>query len=141
MAAFNSSVSAFKIGNTTINAVGTMAISASRPPLDTTPIGVLNTYIITGVLTVVASLDVFFSEADHGGLTDELMNPQGLTDVEVIFKSGDYLAGQATVVAWDCVSAGMDVVRGSFTLQFYGPVNVSGTASAITANETAHNNP
>lgn len=141
MAAYTSSISAFKVGGVTVSAVGTMALSSSRPPTDVTPIGVLNTQILTGVLTNVATIDVFYNKTDHSALSNELMSPAGI-EVELYFNNSgtfDVFSGNATVVSMDIVSVSADVVRGSFTFQFYGPVAFNATGSSyIAGNETPY---
>lgn len=142
MAAYTSSLSAFAIGGTNIPAVGTMALSISRPPVDVTPIGVLNTYILSGIMTAVATIDVYYNATDHAALTGEILVPAGLTQVELFFNgtagSTDVFGGAATIVSMDVVSVTSDVVRGSYTFQFYGPTNMNGVDSAIiSGNETA----
>jgi hypothetical protein len=139
MAAYTSSISAFKLAGVVVPAVGTMALSSSRPPTDVTPIGVLNTYILTGILTNVATLDVFYNKTDHANLTAELLAPAGI-EVELYFDNSgtfDVFSGNATIVNMDIVSVSADVVRGSYTLQFYGPVSMNGVGSSyIEGNET-----
>lgn len=143
MAAYTSSLSAFAIGGNNIPAVGTMALSISRPPVDVTPIGVLNTYVLSGIMTAVATIDVYYNTTDHTALTSEILTPAGLAQVELFFNgtagSTDVFAGQATIVSMDVVSVTSDVVRGSYTFQFYGPTEFNGVGSAIiTGNETAY---
>lgn len=131
MAAYNSQVSAFKIGATLVPAVGTMSMSAMRPPTDVTPIGAANTYLISGNLASMLSLDVYYNKADHNAITADLWNPAGFA-CSVVFNNtagatNDLVTGTATVVSMDVVAVTSDVVRGSYALQFNGIVQFNGT--------------
>lgn len=140
MAAYNSSVSAFKIGTALVPAVGTMSLSAQRPPQDVTPIGSANTYILSGVLGTVVALDVYYNKTDHVALTDDLWSPAGFAcGVWFNTNSGqeDKIEGTATVISADIVSVTSDVVRGSFTLQFYGLVEFNDVLPLIGPAEVA----
>ena len=73
--AYSSSLSAFTFDATTIPAVGNIAFSLQRTPLDVTSIGAWNTYFIDGVASAAFTLDVFFSHADHNKLITDVLNP------------------------------------------------------------------
>lgn len=130
MSAYNSQVSAFKIAGNIIPAIGTMSLSAQRPPQDVTPIGSANTYLLSGNLATMVSLDVYYNKADHNLISGDLWNPAGFACAIVFNNSGsalqDEITGTATVVSMDIVTVTSDVVRGSFTLQFNGVVLLNG---------------
>lgn len=140
MAAYNSQVSAFKINGNIIPAVGTMSLSAQRPPQDVTPIGAANTYILSGNLATMVSLDVYYNKTDHDLISGDLWQPAGFTCAIVFNNNGaaiqDEITGFATVVSMDIVSVTSDVVRGSYTLQFSGIVEFNGNPPTYGTIET-----
>ena len=127
--AYSSSLSAFTFDTTTIPAVGNIAFSFQRTPMDVTSIGAWNTYFIDGVATAAFSLDVFFSHADHNKLITDVLNPASSAGTKAfIITLGtvggvvEKIEGNCMVTAWDSVAASSDIVRGSFSCQVVGPI-------------------
>jgi predicted secreted protein len=133
--AYNASVSSFSWGGNVIDAVGTMSLSYSRPPLEVTQIGSANTHFISGIANAVIAIDIFYNKDQHAALTGNMLSGNSAAFV-VTLASGDTIGGTAYVVGYDWVSSNSDVVRASITLQVDGGVTINTVAAANGANET-----
>lgn len=135
--ATTSSVASFSFNGVTIAAVGTCSVSAARPPIDVTPIGSWNTYHEFGILSTIVQLDVYYSNADHGAIVDQLTAPTGFIPFVVTFSSaaGNAVSGNCMVVGWDSGAATADITRGSFTLQVRGALTTAGQTSVVGGGE------
>jgi predicted secreted protein len=132
--AYNASVSSFSWNAVVIDAVGTMALSYSRQPLEVTQIGSANTHFISGIANAVVALDIFYNATQHAALTADILSGNSKAFV-VTLGTGDTISGTAYVVGYDWVSSNSDVVRASLTLQVEGAITINGTAAAAGANE------
>lgn len=138
--AYSSSLSGFTFDGTTIPAVGNIAFSLQRTPLDVTSIGSWNTYFIDGVASAAFTLDVFFAHADHNKLITDVLNPATSAGTKAFVitlgtagANVEKIEGYCIVTSWDTVSASSDVVRGSFSCQIVGPVKYTAAGVADTA--------
>ena len=138
--AYASALSAFSFNTTNIPAVGNIAFSMQRTPLDVTSIGAWNTYFIDGVASAAFTLDVFFSKADHTLLITDILLPTGASRPKVftitlgtVGVNAETITGKCIITSWDVVSASADVVRGSFSCQIIGPVAFTGAGVTTTA--------
>lgn len=138
--AYASALSAFSFNTTNIPAVGNVAFSMQRTPLDVTSIGAWNTYFIDGVASAAFTLDVFFTRADHNLLTSDILGPTGanrpkafVITLGTVGANSESISGKCIITSWDVVSASADVVRGSFSCQIIGPVTFTGGAVSVTA--------
>lgn len=138
--AYSSSLSAFTFDATTIPAVGNIAFSLQRTPLDVTSIGAWNTYFIDGVASAAFTLDVFFSHADHNKLITDVLNPASSAGTKAfqitlgtVGANVEKITGYCIVTSWDSVAASSDVVRASFSCQVVGPIVYTAGGSADTA--------
>lgn len=138
--AYASALSAFSFNNTNIPAVGNIAFSMQRTPLDVTSIGAWNTYFIDGVASSAFTLDVFFSKADHTLLVSDILLPTAASrpkafviTLGTVGVNAESISGKCIITSWDVVSASADVVRGSFSCQIIGPVSFTGGGSTTTA--------
>lgn len=132
--AYNASVSSFSWKASVIDAVGTMALSYSRPPLEITQIGSANTHFISGIANAVIALDIFYNKDQHSALTNDMLAGNSGAFI-VTLASGDAVSGTAYVVGYDWTSSNSDVVRASLTLQVDGGISINSTAAANGANE------
>ena len=131
--AYSSSLSAFSFDGTTIPAVGNIAFSVQRTPMDVTSIGAWNTYFIDGVASSAFTLDVFFSHADHNKLITDILNPTTssgskafVITLGTVGANVEKIEGYCIVTSWDSVAASSDVVRASFSCQVTGPIKWTG---------------
>lgn len=138
--AYSSSLSAFTFDTTVIPAVGNIAFSLQRAPLDVTSIGAWNTYFIDGVASAAFTLDVFFSHADHNKLITDVLNPSSSAGTKAfvitlgtVGANVEKIEGYCIVTSWDTVAASSDVVRGSFSCQIVGPIKYTGGGASDTA--------
>ena len=138
--AYASALSAFSFNNTNIPAVGNVAFSMQRTPLDVTSIGAWNTYFIDGVATAAFTLDVFFARADHNLLITDILLPSGagrpkafVITLGTVGANTESISGKCIITSWDVVSASADVVRGSFSCQIIGPVSFTGGGATTQA--------
>jgi hypothetical protein len=134
--AYSSSLSAFSFDGTTIPAVGNIAFSFARTPMDVTSIGAWNTYFIDGVASAAFTLDVFFSHADHNKLITDVMNPVTsagskpfIITLGTVGANVEKIEGYCIITSWDSVAASSDVVRASFSCQVTGPIKFTGSAN------------
>jgi len=112
-------------------AVGSASISASRPALDITPLGVSTSVYITGIQSVTASCDLFFDldETTHKQLADDANSPPASARMyRLLLETGESISGYAHVTGYDVPSRVGDVVRATFTLQFTGTVTITHTS-------------
>jgi hypothetical protein len=145
--AYSSALSQFTFNSTVIKAVGSIAFSMQRTPLDVTSIGSWNTYFIDGISSSAFTLDVFYSYLDHSALITDILNPlntgrpRSFTIKLGSYTSGgavnDTITGTCIITSWDAVSASADVVKGSFSCQIVGPVTVVADVADIGNAETA----
>lgn len=133
--AYNASVSSFTWGASVIDAVGTMSLSYSRPPLEVTQIGSANTHFISGIANAVIAIDIFYNKDQHAALTGNILSGNSAAFV-VTLASGDAISGTAYIVGYDWTSSNSDVVRASLTLQVEGAITINSVAAAAGANET-----
>lgn len=138
--AYASALSAFSFNTTNIPAIGNVAFSMQRTPLDVTSIGAWNTYFIDGVATAAFTLDVFFSRADHNLLITDILLPTGASrpkafviTLGTVGANAETISGNCIITSWDVVSASSDVVRGSFSCQIIGPVSFTGGGATTQA--------
>lgn len=138
--AYASALSAFSFATTNIPAVGNVAFSMQRTPLDVTSIGAWNTYFIDGVASAAFTLDVFFARADHNLLITDILTPSGagrpkafVITLGTVGVNAESISGKCIVTSWDVVSASADVVRGSFSCQIIGPVTFTGGGASTQA--------
>ena len=139
--ASSSAITAFYFGSTSttpplIAAVGNVAFSLQRTPLDVTSIGSWNTYFIDGVASSAFTLDVYYSRLDHSTLLADILNPvtagrPWYFEIHFGGSSGspavtDKVTGYCIITSFDAVSAAGDVVRGSFSAQVIGSVMSAG---------------
>ena len=131
--AYSSALSSFTFDSTQIAAVGSVAFSMQRAPLDVTSIGCWNTYHIDGVASAAFTLDVYYTFDDHTKLISDIFVPSGanrpLTFSITLGVNGattDTISGRCIVTSMDVVTSTADVVRGSFACQIVGPVSVNG---------------
>jgi hypothetical protein len=132
--AYSSALSQFTFNTNAIKAVGSIAFSMQRTPLDVTSIGSWNTYFIDGIASSAFTLDVFYSYLDHSALITDILNPLNSgRPLAFTIKLGSYtsggvvndtIAGKCIITSWDAVSASADVVKGSFACQVVGPLTV-----------------
>ena len=122
MAANSTTLSSFSFNATTIPAVGSAAISYSRSPLDTTPIGEGWATFLTGVGGATVALDLYFNAADHDAIKECLISATVPTAFEITWASGSTSAGDAIVTQFDIVASVGDVVRANAVLQCSGAV-------------------
>lgn len=128
--AYSSALSAFTFDATTIKAVGSVAFSLQRAPLDVTSIGAWNTYFIDGVASSAFTLDVFFDIADHTKLMVDILNPASgasrpkafIITLKNVAGAVQSISGNCIVTSFDVVTTTADVVRGSFACQVVGPI-------------------
>jgi hypothetical protein len=136
MAVYSNTVSTITYSGTTFEAVGSMAISASRPPFEITQVGSANAHFIPGIISTAIALDIYYNKAHHQVFVDALMNG---TSASFAFNSStsasDGVSGSAYVIGCDVVSSMGDIVRGSITLQATGQITFAGTSSAAGGNE------
>ena len=134
--AYPSAISSFSFNTNNIAAVGSVAFTLQRSPLDVTSIGSWNTYFIDGVATSAFSLDVYYSTSDHSALMNDILQPVTTTPGPVAFvitfgtTSGtpvvvDSVSGNCIITGFDIVAQGGDVVRGSISAQIVGPVTIA----------------
>ena len=132
--AYNASVSTFSWGGSVIDAVGTMALSYTRAPLEVTQIGSANTHFISGIANASISLDIFYNISQHSALTTNMLSGNSAAFI-VTLASSDTISGTAYVVGYDWVSSNSDVVRASISLQVDGGVSINGVSAANGSNE------
>lgn len=149
--AYASALSAFYFGATStspplIAAVGNVAFSLQRTPLDVTAIGSWNTYFIDGVASSAFTLDVYYAYADHNALLTDLLNPVNAGRpwyFEIVLNPNnsptypDKITGKCIITSFDVVSAGGDVVRGSFSAQVIGAVSIATDQATLGVSEAA----
>jgi hypothetical protein len=141
--AYSSALSSFEFNNVLINAVGTVAFTLQRPPLEVTPIGAWNTYFIDGVATSAFTLDVYYSAADHEALFDDILLPSTGTGRPLEFyinldganPSVDRIYGNCIITGFDIVSSASDVTRASISAQVIGAISIAGQAADIGPSE------
>lgn len=147
--AYSSAISAFWFGATSstdvsIAAVGNIAFSLQRTPLDVTSIGSWNTYFIDGVASSAFTLDVYYSYADHNALLTDILNPTNANRpwyFEIVLNPAnsptnpDKITGKCIITSFDVVSAAGDVVRGSFSAQVIGAVSIATDQATLGVNE------
>lgn len=132
--AYNASVSSFSWGGAVIDAVGSVALSFSRQPLEVTQIGSANTHFISGIANSVIALDIFYNATQHSTLTTAALSGNSAAFI-VTLGTSDTISGTGYVVGYDWVSSNSDVVRASITIQVEGAVTINSTAAAAGANE------
>lgn len=132
--AYSSALSSFTFDSTTIPAIGNIAFSMQRAPLDVTSIGCWNTYHIDGVASAAFTLDVYYTFTDHTKLIQDIFIPSGASrplafsiTLGVNGATTDTLTGRCIITGMDVVTSTADVVRGSFACQVIGPVSVNGS--------------
>jgi hypothetical protein len=135
MPAYTASVSTFSWNAVVIDAVGTVSLSAARPPLDVTQIGAANTYHLPGVATSVVSLDIYYNASNHSTLTNDYLNATSRAFI-VTAATSDVVSGTGFITGFDMVSSNQDIVRGSISIQVSGPISINGTAAVSGSNET-----
>lgn len=139
--AYASALTGFYFGATStspplIAAVGNVAFSLQRTPLDVTSIGSWNTYFIDGVASSAFTLDVYYSRLDHATLLADVLNPVTAGRpwyFEIVLGPAagspavvDKITGYCIITSFDAVSSAGDVVRGSFSAQVVGSVQIAG---------------
>lgn len=139
--AYASALSSFKFNQLEIAAVGNVAFSMQRAPLDVTAIGSYNSYFIDGVAASAFTLDVYYAYGDHTALIADIMDPLGagrpLSFVIYLKESAtaDYIAGYCIITGFDVVSQSGDVVRASFSAQVIGQLEINNTFAQTGATE------
>ena len=134
MAAYTASVSSITYNSVTFEAVGSMAVSMSRQPIDITQVGSANSSFLSGILTTAIALDIYYNKADHVIFTAALLTPASNTFTFTTAAS-DVVTGSGWVTGCDIVASTGDIVRGSITIQCTGIVSVNATAASSGANE------
>jgi hypothetical protein len=135
MPAYTASVSTFSWNAVVIDAVGTVSLSAARPPLDVTQIGAANTYHLPGVATSMVSLDIYYNSGNHSALTADYLAGTSRAFI-VTAATSDVLNGTGFITGLDIVSSNQDIVRGSISIQVSGPISVNATTAVTGSNET-----
>ena len=136
MAVYSNTVSSITYNAATFEAVGSMAISASRPPFEITQVGSANASFLPGIISTAISLDIYYNKAHHQVFVDALMNGSANNFTFTSSSTAsDTVTGSAYVVGCDVVSSMGDIVRGSITLQVTGQITFAGTSSAAGGNE------
>lgn len=132
MSAYTSALSSFSWNAVVVQAVGSMSISTSRPPLEITQVGSANSHFLTGVATTAINLDIYYNEAQHSAFTSDYLNAN---QVAFLFETntGDTFSGEGFIVGIDVVAVNSDVVRGSITIQVTGILAMNGV-NAISGN-------
>lgn len=138
--AYSSALSAFTFATVNIPAVGNIAFSMQRTPLDVTSIGTWNTYFIDGVASSAFTLDVFFARADHNLLLADILTPTAanrpkafVIKLGTVGANNETISGNCIITSWDVVTASADVVRGSFSCQVVGPITFAGGGATTIA--------
>jgi hypothetical protein len=123
MAAIASALSTFEFDGTIVPAIGTVAITNQRPPLDVTPIGAYNSYFIEGVYAAAGTLDVYYNATDHFSLVNAgLVVQNAPLPFQFVLKTGETITGNCFITGWDIVASTTDVVRGQISFQIVGQV-------------------
>lgn len=135
MPAYTASVSTFSWNATVIDAIGTVSLSAARPPLDVTQIGAGNGYFLPGVAVSTVTLDIYYNSANHSALVNDYLSATSRAFI-VTAATGDAISGTGFLTGLDVVSSNQDIVRGSMSIQVSGPITVNGTTAATGTNET-----
>lgn len=135
MAAYTASVSAITYNSITFEAVGSMAVSMSRQPIDITQVGSANSNFLSGILTTAIALDIYYNKADHVTFTTALLTPAS-NAFTFTTAASDVVTGNGFVTGCDIVATMGDIVRGSITIQCTGIVSVNATAAASGGNES-----
>jgi len=134
--AITANLSAIATGGTNFEAVGTMSISMSRPPIEVTQVGGFNSYFLPGVLTSAIALDIYYNKTNHATFTSRLLDGTALP-ITFICESGDQIVAEsALVVGCDIVGSQGDIIRGSISIQVRGSISINGSTSAQGINET-----
>lgn len=127
-----SALSYFVFDTITVPAVGTCAISTSRPPLDVTPIGSWNSYFIEGVLAAAGTLDVYYNKTDHEALVNAgCVVTNAPIEFSFVLKTNESIDGFCIITGWDIVSATTDVLRGQISFQIVGQVDYHGIQTSL----------
>jgi len=120
-----------------VEAVGSVSFSIVRAPLDVTEIGKKNSYSIPGISTGSVSLDMYFTNTQHGDLIANIWTA-GAAGALVVYWNGttgalDYISGNAICTSFDIVSGTGDIVRASATFVLTGQIdyNTSLTATGL----------
>ena len=135
MPAYTASVSTFSWNATVIDAIGTVSLSAARPPLDVTQIGAGNAYFLPGVAVSTVTLDIYYNSGNHSALVNDYLTATSRAFI-VTAATGDAISGTGFLTGLDVVSSNQDIVRGSMSIQVSGPITVNGTTAATGTNET-----
>lgn len=136
MATYTATLSSISFNATVFEAIGSMAISSGRAPLEITQVGSANSHFLSGILSTSISLDIYYNKAHHQMLVDSLMNGSSAAFIFTSSSSpSDTVTGTAYVVGLDVVASQGDIVRGSVTLQATGTITFAGTASVAGGNE------
>lgn len=117
-----------------VEAVGSVSFSIVRAPLDVTEIGKKNAYSIPGISTGSVSLDMYFTNAQHQDLVQNIWTA-GANGALVVYWNGtggslDYISGYAMCTSFDIVSGTGDIVRASATFVLTGQIDYNTTLTA-----------
>jgi len=118
--AFSSALASLDFGGA-IAAVGSVSISANRPPLDITPIGSYNTAYLAGIQDTTATCDLFY-ESTHGGVFDAMNNADTASTLTIDFGDGTTYSGNAFVTAFTITAQAGSVTRANVSFQFVGEI-------------------
>ena len=121
----SSALAGFTYGGTTINAIGTVSWTMSRPAFEVSEIGNANAQFIAGYQNATATLDVFYSQSDHNTLETAINAASAAATAILTLASGDTLTGSAFVTNYSVTAAANDVERASITLQFTGAITLN----------------
>lgn len=127
--AISSTLSSFSFNETPIGAVGTATVSLSRPALDVTGIGVLDSSFVTGLQSATATLDIFYDQTDatHIALEQNINTASAAVECILTLASGQTYTGDAFVTSFEVTAQVGSAVRASVTLQFTGAITISNT--------------
>lgn len=118
-----------------VEAVGSVSFSIVRAPLDVTEIGKKNAYSIPGISTASVSLDMYFTDAQHGTIVENIWTA-GAAGALTVYWNGtsgalDYISGNAICTSFDIVSGVGDIVRASATFLITGQIDYNTSLTAI----------
>ena len=125
--AISAALSSITVGGTTVQAVGSVTITLSRPAQDTTPIGTSDATFIAGMQTGTASLDIFYDQGSTGHTTIESAINGASAAASWVFTlaTGMTYTATAYVTSFSITAQAGQVVRASVELQFTGAVSIA----------------
>jgi hypothetical protein len=139
MPAYSSSFSSIEIpGGSGMDAIGTIAVSSARNPLDITQVGSANGYVLGGVLQGQIAADIYYNKADHTHLYSKLLDGQTTTfkfNINTQGTNTDFVSGTGLITGLDVIATSGDLVRGSLTMVTHGALTFNTTTGVSGAND------